>query len=69
MSLCMQYVCIVIVCVFACNSTCALCILKTCFIDELHIDTVTVLTCNVHNSAIEYNIFKCYTYAVYNLLL
>ena len=42
MSLCMPYVCIVSVCVFTCISTCALGILKTCFIDEPQIDKVTV---------------------------
>ena len=42
MSLCMPYVCIVSLYVFACISTCALGILKTCFIDEPQIDKVTV---------------------------
>ena len=36
--LCMPYVCIVSLCVFACINTCALDILKTCFIDEPQID-------------------------------
>ena len=40
-------------------------ILKTCFIDELHIDKSHCLTCNVHNSALEYSIIKRYTNAVY----
>ena len=47
----MSYVCIVSLCVFTgivslcvliCISTCVLGILKTCFIDELQIDKVTV---------------------------
>ena len=42
MSLCIPYVCIVSLSVFACISTCALEILKTYFIDELQIDKVTV---------------------------
>ena len=42
MSLCMPYVCIVSLRVFACISTWALGILKTCFINEPQIDKVTV---------------------------
>ena len=42
MSLCMPYVCIVSLHVFACISTWALGILKTCFINEPQIDKVTV---------------------------
>ena len=42
MSLCMSYVCIVSVCVFACISTCALGILNTCFLDKPQIVKVTV---------------------------
>ena len=42
MSLCIPYVCIVSLCVFACISTCALGILKACFIDEPQTDKVTV---------------------------
>ena len=40
-------------------------ILKTCFIDELQIDTSHCLTCNVHNSALEYSIIRGYTNVVY----
>ena len=42
MSLSMPYVCIVIFRVFACISTWALGILKTCFINESQIDKVIV---------------------------
>ena len=40
-------------------------ILKTCFIEELHLDKSSCLTCNVHNSTLEYSIIKRYTNAVY----
>ena len=36
-------------------------ILKTCFIDELHIVTSHCLTCNVHNNTLDYSIIKHYT--------
>ena len=42
MSLCIPYVCIVCLRVFACISTWALGILKTCFINEPQIDKVTI---------------------------
>ena len=42
MSLCIPYVCIVSLCVFSCKSACALFYTEDMFIDELHIDKVTV---------------------------
>ena len=42
MSMCISYVCIVSLCVFACNSTCALSYTEDMFIDELQIYKATV---------------------------
>ena len=42
MSLCITYVCIVSLCVYACISTCALGILKTCLTDVPQIEKGTV---------------------------
>ena len=65
----MSYVCIVCLCVFAFNSTCALLSTKVMFTLMNSRLISHCLTCNVHNSALEYSIIRRYTNAVYYILL
>ena len=65
MSLCMSYVCIVCLYVFAYDSTCALLYTEDMFSLMNSRLIKHCLTCNVHNSALEYSIIRRYTDVVY----